>query len=121
MNPPPQTLYLNENIAVQVSRHLHQFNIPSVHTIDVGNRGVSDLDQLAYASENNYILVTHNRKDFIRLHSEWVISGQIHSGILVLKYDKPELIAQRINKFFVEIFPKISTPFCISPPRINRS
>ena len=58
------TLYLNENVAFQVKDILLEKNINSIHTLDVGNIGISDELQLEYASKNKYILVTHNRKDF---------------------------------------------------------
>ena len=110
------TLYLNENIAVQIADRLKEFNINSIHTICVGNVGVSDEVQLEYAATNNYILVTHNRKDFRKLHSEWQAKGKRHAGIIVLGCNKIDIIANRLKKFFDSAYSTITPPFCVSPP-----
>lgn len=58
---------------------------------DAGKAGIAESDEavLAYAYDNSRILLTLNRKHFIRLHNE----GKKHSGIIVCSYD-PDFIAQ---------------------------
>ena len=58
----PSTLYLNENVAIRLVALLSQRGIEAVHTLNVGNRGVSDEAQLEYAAKQGYILLTHNRR-----------------------------------------------------------
>ncbi len=108
--------YLNENIDVALKTNLAVFQINSLHTLDVGNRGISDERQLEYASSKGYVIVTHNRKHFKKLHKNWCATGKTHSGILVVKCDESEILADRIHRFVEEVFPSLATPFCLSPP-----
>ena len=109
-------LYLNENIPVRLVDILSSMGIPSVHTVYVGNQGVSDETQLEYASDNGYIMVTHNRYDFRLLHKRWIRQGKVHSGILVMSHGEPEYLAYRLDRFFDEIYPFVKRPFCLVPP-----
>jgi hypothetical protein len=54
-------------------------------TIDKGNAGISMPDEavLEFSTTSDRILVTMNRKHFIRLHNQ----GKPHQGIFVCKYD----------------------------------
>ena len=113
------TLYLNENVAVGLVALLSQRGIRAVHTLNVGNRGVSDEAQLEYAASLGYILLTHNRRHFRRLHNVWVGSGKKHAGIIVVGYAEPERLAERVRLFFEQVYPTATPPFCISPPRIE--
>ena len=49
-----------------------------------GNNGRSDDEQLAYAIAQEMVLVTYNRKDFMRLHIAHARMESHHSGILLL-------------------------------------
>ena len=113
------TLYLNENISIKLLSELKKHNINAVHTITVGNREFTDDQQLKYASKNNYILLTHNRKHFKNLHSMWLGKGLKHSGILLVKFEEVDMLARRIEKFFISIYPRTESCFCLSPPLLN--
>lgn len=110
------TLYLNENINPELVKLLAQFNVNAVHTYDVGNEGANDEFQLEYASERGYVVVTHNRRHYRKLHNDWTNSGKKHAGIIVLKPSEPEYIADRIRRFFEQKYSHVQTSFCISPP-----
>lgn len=110
------TLYLNENINPSLTDALAQYGIKAIHTLTVNNTGASDEFQLEYAAKSNYILVTHNRKHFKRLHRQWIEKGKLHAGILVIRLSEPEILAVRIKRFFDELYPVISPPFCVKPP-----
>ena len=112
-------LYLNENVAVRVASLFTDHGIRTVHTLHVGNQGVDDECQLRYAANNEYILVTHNRKDFRILHNRWLRAGRSHSGIIVLGFSYPERIVARICLFLEKEYPSIAKPFCISPPQMD--
>lgn len=111
------TLYLNENIPIRLIELLHSVNIEAIHTKTVNNNQASDEFQLLYATKHNYVLVSHNRRHFRRLHKQWMIEGKSHSGILVIGCGSPEYIADRIKRFFEQMYPTISTSFCESPPQ----
>lgn len=109
-------LYLNENIPVRLVNLLKDNGISAIHTLFVNNRSVSDEFQLQYAAERHYVLITHNRKHFRRLHNRWIQERKHHAGILVMRHDEPERLADRIKRFFEQKYFTITPPFCESPP-----
>lgn len=113
---PP--LYLNENVPLRLVDILSEIGIYAVHTVEVGNQGISDEAQLQYAVNRGCILVTHNRKDFRELHKRWLKEKRHHYGIIVMKHDEPERLAMRIKLFFEEMYHKLTPPFCVSPPPV---
>lgn len=110
------TLYLNENIPVRLVDILLLNGIKAIHTVNMGNQGASDEFQLEYAANQKYMLVSHNRRDFRRLHTKWMCEGRFHYGILVMGHGEPEYLAERIGRFFDNIYPTLTPPFCASPP-----
>lgn len=114
--PAIPTLYLNENIPIRLIALLAPLGISALHTVAVGNQGISDEDQLLYAASHSYILLTHNRRHFRQLHDQWLESGRAHSGIIVTRPSEPERLAVRLRRFFEEVYPAIQPPFCVPPP-----
>lgn len=111
-------LYLNENISVQVKNLLAENGIKAIHTLDVGNAGKDDEFQLAYAVSNGYIMLTHNRRDFRRIHKAWSIAGRKHSGILLIGCAVPNAIAQRVTNFMMHHLSLKEPSFCEVPPSV---
>ncbi|MFH1776918.1 MAG: DUF5615 family PIN-like protein [Candidatus Omnitrophota bacterium] len=109
-------LYLNENIPIRLVSLLSNLGIIAIHTLSVNNQGTSDEFQLQYAAERGYIIVTHNRKNFRQLHKRWIHEGKCHAGIIVMRHDEPERLADRIKRFFEQDYFNITLPFCESPP-----
>jgi hypothetical protein len=50
-------------------------------------RGASDETHLAYAAQNQYVLVTFNTGDFLLLHNMYQTQGKSHSGIFLIYQD----------------------------------
>ncbi len=112
------TLYLNENINIALINELSRFGIKAIHTIRVGNRSISDESQLKYATKNNYIVLTHNRWDFRKLHEEWLKKNKYHPGIIGIGPGETQYLVKRIKKFLEEIYPSLTPPFYAVPPQI---
>ena len=80
--------YLDEDIPHPVGDMLARRGHDFVHTYDVGNRSLTDPQQLLFAANAGRIIVTFNRRDFAILHQFWTALnawGQLarqHSGIL---------------------------------------
>lgn len=74
-------LYTNENFPQKVVNLLGQKGYDVLTTKDAGKAGVGipDEDVLAFANQENRVLLTINRKDFIKLHK----MGNPHCGIVV--------------------------------------
>ena len=89
-------LYIDENFPQPSVDALRLLANDVLTTLDSGKAGQAIADQavLAYATEAQRILVTLNRKDFIRLHRE----QPEHAGIVVCTFDLDfEALAQRIH------------------------
>lgn len=55
------------------------------HAQELGRKGRSDAEQLAYAVEKKRCLITFNVKHFVLLHNEYVNTDREHWGNLVSK------------------------------------
>jgi predicted nuclease of predicted toxin-antitoxin system len=90
-------LYADEDFDRRVVEALRRLghDVLTVQEAGQANRAVSDAAILVSATTAGRVLVTHNRRHFIRLHRE----GQPHSGILVCTRDPdPNALAARIHQ-----------------------
>lgn len=76
-------LYLDEDVSVLVAELLRPRGFLVTTTLEAGQIGRRDEDQLAYAVSRRRVLLTHNRADFERLARDYFESGRTHFGILV--------------------------------------
>ena len=90
--------------------------IQTIHTLDVGNNGRDDKFQLTYSTSHGYIMLTHNRRDFRRIHQEWSLAGKKHGGILLIGCVEPDIIVKRVVNFLANNFPSQEPSFCEVPP-----
>ncbi len=82
-------LYANENYPLGVVEHLRALGHDVLTTRDTGksDRAIPDDKVLAFAFAQGRAVITHNRKDFFRLHKE--TAGQ-HAGIIACTFDPDE-------------------------------
>lgn len=78
-------IYSNENFPFLVVKELISlgYDILTVHDTGKANKSISDDEVLSFAIAQNRILLTLNRKHFIRLHFLY----PNHSGIIVCSFD----------------------------------
>lgn len=89
-------LYANENFPLATVEALRWLGHDVLTTFESGKSGQAFPDDavLAYATSENHILLTHNRRHFIRLHLE----NASHGGIITCTVDPDfEALAQRID------------------------
>ncbi len=89
-------IYANENFPLPVVEALHELGHDVLTTMESGKAGqrIPDEDVLAFAIESKRVLVTFNRKHFIRLHNQ----STNHTGIIVCTVDTDyEALAGRIH------------------------
>ena len=89
-------MYLDENVDVLVAAMLRGRGFDVATTRERHSIGASDPDQLAFAVAEARCLVTHNRDDFVLLHTQYVNNNQPHMGIIVAAMRRPGEIADRI-------------------------
>jgi hypothetical protein len=82
------SVYFDEDFASSAhARALARAGLDAVRPHDVGMLGRADDEQLAFASSAGRILISYNRKDFQRIHAEWMAAAREHSGILLVFKD----------------------------------
>jgi uncharacterized protein with PIN domain len=90
-------LYSNENFprrTVEILRALGH-DVLTSHESGKANQAVPDEDVLSFAADEERILITLNRKHFIRLHRK----RPIHAGIVVCTFDPDfDALAMRIHE-----------------------
>ena len=89
--------YSNENIPLQVVRALRASGHDVLTSLEAGNANASipDHEVLAFATSQRRILLSHNRRHFVRLHE--LVSGD-HCGMVVCTFDPDAVgLAQRIH------------------------
>lgn len=89
-------LYTNENFRKRIVEILRKLGHDVLTSFEAENANLSIPDDkvLEFAHQNNRIVATFNRKDFIHLHNQ----NPTHSGIIVCTEDKDNMaLAQRIH------------------------
>ena len=89
--------YSNENIAFPVVTELRRLGHDVLTSLDAGkaNAAVPDPEVLAFASAENRILLSHNRRHFLDLHR---IRATAHMGMVLWTFDRDfQALAQRIH------------------------
>jgi predicted nuclease of predicted toxin-antitoxin system len=77
--------YTNENFSIPIARELRKLGHDVLTCQEAGNAnlGIPDDAVLAFAIDQNRIVITTNRLDFIRLHRH----TESHQGIIVCTFD----------------------------------
>ena len=98
------SFYFDEDISVVVAKIIRAHGFKVICASEVKECGITDEEQLKYAAKNNYILVTHNIRDFIKLHKDSVEKEFNHSGIILARRRRDNYeFARRLLKFLKEI------------------
>jgi len=78
-------LFLDEDVHAVLSTILQKRGFDVEHAQEVEKKGMSDAEQLAYASQQQRCLMSFNVKDYVLLHNDYVKQGLEHCGIIVSK------------------------------------
>ncbi len=89
-------LYLDENIPVVLCAALAPHGVTCLTTQQAGNLGLSDFQQLAFATTEGRALMTFNCKDFLPLVQQWHESNRTHAGLIL---SKELLIPELLRRF----------------------
>jgi predicted nuclease of predicted toxin-antitoxin system len=73
-------IYLEEDVNPLLARVLRERSFEAVSAHEAGHRALSDQELLIEASRRGCALLTHNIRDFLRLHA--ALSGA-HAGIIL--------------------------------------
>ena len=83
------SLYFDEDSMDQaLLSALRARNVDVISAADANMLGVSDPEQLNYATSQKRVLFSFNRRDFYRLHSQYLAEGKSHQGIILAKQQR---------------------------------
>jgi hypothetical protein len=89
-------VYLDEDVHSYIAEALRLRGWQTLTTPVAGNQRATDIDQITYATQNSYSILTYNVTDFPRLHSEILASGGSHAGIIVATQERPSANARAL-------------------------
>jgi hypothetical protein len=75
--------YLDEDLAPAAAIALRRRKIDAISAHDVGNRGLTDTAQLAFAASKGRSLVSGNARHFFRLGQDAIRDARPHAGIVL--------------------------------------
>ncbi len=98
--------YLDNDVSLRLAPLLRSVGHRVTTTRDLGLSGASDDAQLLTAARNGWILITHNRRDFMMLHDAWRtwpaafgLALPPHPGSLVLDQALPDVLTNIVSGF----------------------
>jgi hypothetical protein len=91
-------LYVDEDAGEHaIVQGLRARGIDVLTTIEAGQVGATDAEQLAFAIEQRRTIYTFNVRDFARLHRDHLQQGGEHGGIIVIP-DQRYSIGEKIRR-----------------------
>ena len=94
---------LDENVHPKVAEAAWEHDLDVASVVDLRRRGRGDREQLEYAAEQERVLVTRNRGDYLHWTREFYHAGRPHRGVLFvddgLPNDQPEMIARALRRW----------------------
>src|SRR5919201_5281171 len=86
---PAPPAYLDECVYRPVVEALRKRGFDVVTALEAGRGEEADDSQLAYATSLGRVLLTYNRADFRRLHTDHLRIGREHGGIVIVPQAPP--------------------------------
>jgi predicted nuclease of predicted toxin-antitoxin system len=91
-------LYLDEDaMSRSLVRELRARGIEVTTTISQGMLGQDDVAQLEFAKTQGRVIYTYNVADYYRLHTEYIMQGKTHAGI-ILGHQRRYTIGEQIRR-----------------------
>ena len=82
-------VYLDECVDYELVEALRERGFTVAAALDVQMLRATDEQQLVFATARGAVLVSHNRRDFQRLHATFIEQGRKHGGIVLLPGTSP--------------------------------
>jgi len=93
-------LYLDHDVDVALAARLQQMGHDVLTTREAGHTEASDERQLTFATREGRVFLTHNRRDFRRLHRQWIEAGRVHAGIIISAHLPIGELERRLLRLF---------------------
>lgn len=92
--------YLDHDVDISLAARLRQWGHDVLTTKEAGHAEWSDEQQLAFAASEGRVFLTHNRRDFRRLHRLCIEQNRWHSGIIISAHLPLEELERRLARLF---------------------
>jgi len=89
-------LYLDEDVNVLIADLLRARGFQATTTQAAGQIGATDVNQLAFATNQRKAILTHNRMHFEALAQRYFEERKTHSGIVIAVRRPPKELSRRI-------------------------
>ncbi|MCK4417145.1 MAG: DUF5615 family PIN-like protein [Candidatus Latescibacteria bacterium] len=76
-------LYLDEDIDTRLVPAVKFLGFDVISVAETDRRGLSDEEQLSYASDQGRTILTHNTAHYAQINKRWLREGKSHCGIIV--------------------------------------
>jgi predicted nuclease of predicted toxin-antitoxin system len=76
-------LYTDEDVTNRLAPLLREQGYEALSSAEAGNDGLTDAEQLAFATGQGWAILTYNLGDFSDLDCIWSTAGREHAGIVV--------------------------------------
>ena len=103
MDSSPVKIYTDEDVTNLVAEALKRRGIKAWTTPEKDNRGLTDIEQISYATSLGACLLTHNVEDFPRIHYRLRKKGDSHSGVIVAKQGSIGTLVKGVLKLAAEL------------------
>lgn len=97
------SVYMDEDVTKVVAEALKRRGFNASTTAQHGNFELDDEEQLKFATSLGAVLLTHNVKDFPRIHYQFLEQGLSHKGIIVAKQVSVGEIVQRFLRLAAKL------------------
>jgi predicted nuclease of predicted toxin-antitoxin system len=96
-------LYLDEDVSALIATLVRSRGLSATTTLETGQIGKSDAEQLAFAAERRLAILTHNRADFEKLAAEYYAQGRSHAGIIIAVRRNPYDLTRRLLQLLNDV------------------
>jgi len=96
-------VYLDEDVHPLIADALRLRGWEALTTIEAGRQGSTDEQQVEYATENGFVILSYNVTDFPAMHYRILADGKTHAGIIVATQENPGRNAKTLLKL-LDIF-----------------
>lgn len=91
-------ILIDEDVWIGLVEALRQAGYDAVSVSELGRKGLSDEEQLAYAVSEGRAIITHNIQDFAPLAEIYFQHNRSHAGIVVARqFEKGELLRRTLT------------------------
>jgi hypothetical protein len=85
-------LYTDEDVTDRLAVLLRRQGYEAESASSAGTLGFSDEEQLSFAADRGWAILTYNRRDFSVLARLWIETGRDHAGIVLSRqYQKRQI------------------------------